>query len=917
MNRFKERILVHWAEWSVIHYRKALLLIFMITLLLGTGFALLQTEMTFFSILPEHSPQVQDLKRITEDFPSASQIILAVDARHMDDAEEAEEMVRKTIDSLIAEFNDPAWEVLLEGATTGIDTDFIRDHGMILYKPEDQERILRIFENPDLLPFMTHLNDDYEREYSGNEDNLEDDEQMAIAQIRGLGGILSLMDRHLQGDDISKREMGEALDRYFFGDSHILSRDNRMGILFLRPTFTMDDFFQLSVIDTMKDRAAEIAGKYGTEVSLTGMIVVGKDEMVTSEQGLGISMLMAFILIILLLVLVFRMKSVPLIAGFPLILGILWATGLTGLVIHRLNIVTAMYMVALIGLGIDFAIHILASYIQFRDDGMDFHPALIHSYRISGSGIITGGLTTAAAFLALSFSKTEMISELGIVAGMGILCEMSAMLMAIPPLLAVRHNRLLRKGKEDSIHRNKVFISSTLTSGLGRFVSHNTGKVATILLAIGLVLATQAGKVQIEDNLMNMEAKGLESIELQDVLVDEFGMAPDGMYVILDDPEGVSTLVDDLDDLDSVKSVEGISWYLPNSREYAERRPLVEEFRSSLNTLPPSGAVDPDFLTEELYRLEMNLIELAEMAFLSNLHRMNNELSNLTGLDKDGIKSNESVFDRLVSTLESSPDKELLAFQNLMRPLLLERLKGMANPERIEIPMLPEVVHDSYISRDGKSYLVFINPRQNPWEGDFRSILTSQVASVTDRGTGMILAADQMNEMARTDGLFATTVSFIVVFLLLLWDFRNLKLTLFSFIPLLLSFTSLFGIMALFDIKFDFVNIISIPLLIGIGIDDAVHINHRYLKEGRGKMERVIAATGTAVLLTTLTTIIGFGSFIPSIMRAMRSTGVVLVIAMSLAFIYSVILHPALLIFIREKLGWSIDAWSAGKEKKQ
>lgn len=916
MNPYKERMLVRWAEWSLIHYFRALLIVLFITLLSGAGIAMLKTEMTFFSLLPKHSPRAQDLKRITEDFPSASQIIVAVDARHLEDPVEAEEMVRRTIDKLILEFNSSLWEGILEGATTGVDTDFIRDHGMMLFDPDDQERMIRIYENPDLLPLVTHLNDDYEREYSGNEDKLEDDEQMAIAQIRGLGEILNLMDQHLQGESLKEREMEKALDLYFFGDTHILSRDNHMGLLFLRPSFTMNDFFQLTVIESMEERAAEIAREYGTEAGLTGIIVVGKDEMVSSEQGLAFSMLAAFILIILLLVVVFRMKSVPLIAGLPLILGVLWATGLTGLIVHRLNIVTAMYMVALIGLGIDFAIHILAGYIQFRDKGMDFHSSLIQAYKISGSGIITGGLTTAAAFLALSFSRTEMISELGIVAGLGILCEMSAMLLTIPPLLALRQSCLLKKGKEDRIHRKKIYISSTFTAGLGRFVSNNTSRVIIALMLAGVLLATRAPQVQIEDNLMNMEAKGLESIKLQDVLVDEFGMAPDGMYVILDDPEKVSDLVDALDDLDSVKSVEGISLYLPNRREYTQRLPLVDEFRNTLKNLPPSGEVDPDSLIEELYRLEMNLIELGDLAYLGQLNRLNNELNGLTGLDEDGVKSSESVFDRLITSLESYPEDKLLSFQLLMRPLLLERLKDMANPESIEISMLPPLVHESYLSRDGQSHLIFINPRQNPWEGEFRSILTSQVASVTERGTGMILVADQMNEMARTDGLFATIISFIVVFLLLLWDFRNLKLVLITFIPLFLSFTSLFGIMALFDIKFDFVNIIAIPLLIGIGIDDAVHINHRYLKEGRGKMDKVIAATGTAVLLTTLTTIIGFGSFIPSIMRAMRSTGIVLVIAMSLAFIYSVILHPALLILIREKLGWSIDAWQMGREKK-
>ncbi|OQY33459.1 MAG: hypothetical protein B6241_07810 [Spirochaetaceae bacterium 4572_59] len=725
------------------------------------------------------------------------------------------------------------------------------------------------------------------------------------------------MEEHLSGEAVETQTLEDALDLYFFGDSYILSNDSRMGLLFLRPNFTMNEFFRLVEIEKIEERAAEIARVNGLSAGLTGMMVVGKDEMVTSEQGLGLSMMVAFILIILLLILVFRMKAVPLIVGLPLLLGIFWAMGLTGIVIHRLNIVTAMYMVALVGLGVDFGIHILAAYIQFRDEGMDFQPALVEAYRISGSGIITGALTTAAAFFALSFSKTEMISELGIVAGMGIICEMTAMLMMIPPLLSYRHERLIRKGKDDMNHARKIHISSTLTGGLGNFVKEQYRWIIIILLAIGILLITQTGKVQIEDNLMNMEAKGLESIELQDTLVEEFGMAADSLFVILDNPGEVSDLVDQLDDLDSVKSVDGISWFLPNRSEYQERLPLIENFQDQLNNLPPSEEVDADFLIEEIFRLEMNLIELGDMAYLSQLNRLSFELNELTGLDKDGIKTGESIFDRLTDTLSSYPAEELNSFQNLLRPLMLERLMDMANTEPISEDMLPELATESYISRDGSSYLISINPRQNPWIGDFRKILNSQVATVTDRGTGMILAADQMNDMARTDGLFSSILAVIVVFFLLLWDFRNLKLVLLTFVPLLLSLTSLFGIMALFDIKFDFVNIITIPLLIGIGIDDAVHINHRYLKEGKGKIDRVISATGTAVLLTTITTMIGFGSFIPSIMRAMRSTGIVLVIAMFLAFIYSVVLHPATLIIVREKLGWSIESWGTGSDEKK
>jgi len=310
---------------------------------------------------------------------------------------------------------------------------------------------------------------------------------------------------------------------------------------------------------------------------------------------------------------------------------------------------------------------------------------------------------------------------------------------------------------------------------------------------------------------------------------------------------------------------------------------------------------------------------MGDMAFLGQMRRLSNELNSLTALDENGVKTGESVFDRIGFILENQAEvmqERVDNFQDKMRMPLLSRLNDMSNTEKINQDSLPASVKDSYISKDGKSYLISIIPRQNPWEGDFRKILTAQTASVTNRATGMILAADQMNNAAKIDGLFAVKIAVSAVFLLLLLDFRNIKLAAITFIPLIMSFAGLFGIMALTGIKFDFLNIISIPLLIGIGVDNAVHINHRYLLEGKGSMDKVIGATGTAVFLATLTTIIGFGSFIPSVMRAMRGTGIVLVIAMTLAFINSVLLHPGILIYICEKWEWSIMPWGSGKKER-
>ncbi|MQY76473.1 MAG: MMPL family transporter, partial [Spirochaeta sp.] len=321
---------------------------------------------------------------------------------------------------------------------------------------------------------------------------------------------------------------------------------------------------------------------------------------------------------------------------------------------------------------------------------------------------------------------------------------------------------------------------------------------------------------------------------------------------------------------------------------------------------------------EEIFRLEDNLLEMSDLAFMAGMDRMVHKLSILTGRNEDGQKVAETVIDRLIAAIEENPESAagLVYLQSTFVPSFKAKLINMADTEEVAIDMVPPLILDSFRSRDGKDYLMNVIPTQNPWNEEYREVFTGQLETITDKATGMVLAANQMLEIASQDGIRAAAAALIAIFILLLIDFRNIKLSLVTLLPLLLAFLSLFGIMAITGIKFDFINIIAVPLLIGIGIDNVVHFNHRYLLEGKGNMDRVIARIGRAVLLTTITTIIGFGSFIPSIMRAMRSTGIVLSIAMALAFLYSILFHPAVLIIMTEKMGLNIEPWNFKRRKK-
>ncbi len=913
------RLLTSWGRWSIVHWKEALLIVLGITLIMIYGASRVQSQMTYYSILPSKEKNVQDLKEIIKNFPMASGIIAVIDGRKIKNPAEAEKQVKATIDALERELNKASYKKYIIRTSGKTDISLFKEHGLMLTKSEDIKRFAEMFKSLNFSALLHNINNDFEKEYSGNEEKLSLDENFAVSQFKGLDNLVHLMEKAASGKKVSNAEVNKVLGGYLYGDSYLLSNDNRMGLLIIEPNFTIDTIGKMTKgVSFIEKGVKSVAAAHGLKAGLTGLTVVGRDEMETSQQGLAVSSTIALLLILALMIFAFRMFSAPLISGTPLVVGIIWTIGLTGFTIQRLNIVTAMYMVALLGLGIDYAIHLLTAFVQERDGGVPFKDAVLNSLGKSGNGIIIGALTTAAAFFMLSFSKTEMISELGIVAGLGIISELVVMIMMIPPLLSWRNSRVERKGKGEHKLFARININSHAASGLGNMLVKKPYAVMLVMILVITGFSFFAGKISIEQNIMNMEKKGLESIKLQDEMVKEFGMAPDVMSIISSNLDEIKSLSTKLKKLSSVKRVESIVPYVTIGDEVKVRTPEIKEFKMNIeNTRSENSGIDNRKLLYELNRLEDNFLELSDLAYLGNMDKIAGILSHATGRNSDGVKVGTTAFDSLGGMLEKGPvdERNLEHLQNMVRDNLAAKLTEMTSLQPVTLDMVPAVMRDSFVSSDGSKFLLNIVPTKNPWKGDFRKIYESQIKSVTDKATGMVLAGDVLTIMAREDGVRSSLGAVLVIFIIILIDFRNVKLAFLTMIPLAASFLVLFGIMGIFNIKFDFVNIIAVPLLIGIGIDDAVHINHRYLLEGKGSMARVIGKTGTALLLTSLTTIIGFASFIPSPMRAMKSTGIVLSLAMAIAFINSVLLHPAVLIVAAEKLKLNINPWRKGDKK--
>ena len=312
---------------------------------------------------------------------------------------------------------------------------------------------------------MFNLNNSMEKEYVGKEESIStrEKEDGAVYFLDGIQELVMALKEAAAGNDFSEEDVQKVADKLLIGEPYFLSYDEKALVLNLIPNFTMMDTHYL-VVGT--DAAQEIVDGLlidfpDVQAGLTGFIAVGRDEMVYSEQSLGYTTLIALLAILILLILSFRMWVAPVLALASLLVGLVWAVGIAAIVVGQLNIMTQMMAVILLGLGIDFSIHLISGFTERRAAGDSIVQSMEATFLKSGKGIITGAFTTACAFLTLLISHSRGMKEMGLVTGLGLLAILFATLFFLPTLLVFRERRLDKK-REKGIER-KAFVQRDIS----------------------------------------------------------------------------------------------------------------------------------------------------------------------------------------------------------------------------------------------------------------------------------------------------------------------------------------------------------------------------------------------------------------------------------------------------------------------
>ncbi len=654
---------------------------------------------------------------------------------------------------------------------------------------------------------------------------------------------------------------------------YILAQEGRMGFVLLRlAKKDRSSFAQGTVaIEALRDQISQVQQQYpNVAIGLTGLPVMENDEMRTSQTSMMEASLLSLVGVACLFIAGFGGVRHPLMTVLTLLMAMAWSFGYITLVLGHLNILSMAFGVILIALGIDFGIHYVARYLQLHNGVRDCREALLQTARGVGPGIVTGGATTAIAFFMAGATEFKGVAELGVIAGGGILLCLLASVTVLPAMIFLSDQHRCYK---------PLPVPLDLHSWMTPLFRWPRWLLVTTVAAS---LAVGSGMTQLwyDHNLLNLQPAGLESIELEKRLLNESNRSVWYALSIAESPEDGQRLKQQFERQPSVERVESLARYFPADHE--EKHPLIERIHDRLAGLPerpPRIPVDPP--------ADLGRVLAGVQALLAGDTRTLRTQRQL-----------EMVRDALRRMPLAECYERLTEYQQRMAGDLLSRLhtlRTIANPEPPQLSDLPKGLVTRFVGQDGR-HLLKIYARGDIWDMDAMRKFVAEVRAVDPRATGNPLQTYEASRQMKRSYEQAAWYAFAAVLAILYFDFRSLRYTLLAMLPVGIGMIQLFGLLGYLEIPLNPANMIVLPLILGIGIDDGVHVIHDFrLQKGR---YRLSASTASAILITSLTTMVGFGSLMIASHRGLQSLGRVLTIGVCCCLFSSLVILPALLTWL-------------------
>lgn len=651
--------------------------------------------------------------------------------------------------------------------------------------------------------------------------------------------------------------------------------------------------------ELVRETQAEVPG---INAGITGEPVLEVDEMAQSQRDTAMATVLSLAICALLFVYGYQETGRPLKATLCLVVGLGYTLGFTTLAIGHLNILTITFLPILIGLAIDFGIHLVTRYEEELRHGHTEHESITKALVNTGLGILTGSLTVAGAFLAMGLTDFKGIREMGIISGCGVLICLVPMMTMLPALLLRGRQNILDHQFHAAIDRRARL--ERLWLERPRLVLGATAVVT------GLAL-TQLPRVRFDYNLLDMQSAGLQSVALEHKLIKGASQSVIYGVMVADSLERAADLQARVLQLPSVAGVDSMAAYLGG--DPGIRAAIISQIKSELADLV---FPEPDRQPVDLAGLRQTL--LATQAYL----RLGAEEAEKEGektISEDLLKLRESILRLRQRMSEGDPAmaaKKLAAFQQALVEDLRDTLDAIRNQDTtapVGIEDLPTVLRNRFVGRSGTRYLIQVHPRSNVWERANQEVFVRELRSVDPDATGTPVQLYEYTTLLKDSYVHAALYALAAIAVLVFIHFRRVTCLALALLPVALGTIWTTGWMGLFDVQFNPANIMTLPLVIGVGVTNGVHILNRFAEEQNPAI--LARSTGKAVLLSALTTIAGFGSLITAQHRGISSLGLLMSFGTAACMCAGLTFLPTL-IGCMVRRGWGIAPLNTGSPNK-
>ncbi len=386
---------------------------------------------------------------------------------------------------------------------------------------------------------------------------------------------------------------GPSTDDYLAKPQYFFSGDGKLAILTVSPVKDADPENFASAqksIDALRALIAQVKERHpDIEIGLTGLPVLENDEMIASQKDSSFASWLALVGVAVLYLVVYRGFRFPVTTVASLLVGTVWALGWLTLTIGHLNILSSAFAVMLIGIG-DYGVLWVTRFGQERQAGRDIAAANRETALRVGPSILTAAVTTAFAFFAAMLADLQAVTELGWIAGCGVLLCAVSCFTVVPALLTIFDYRLCPKDSKDSMVLSLQEHQACRREWLPWLMRRPRWALACCAMAT-IVFGAYAVRIGYDHNLLNMQDQRMESVQWEKKLIEN--MSGSSWYAVswTRTPEEALALKAEFEQLPAVSNVITLAALVPGDQ--GPKLEMLRDIQQRLAKLPPRGKVIP------------------------------------------------------------------------------------------------------------------------------------------------------------------------------------------------------------------------------------------------------------------------------------------------------------------------------------